>query len=178
MKSLGIDISTKATGIVLLEASDIKTPKLLLEKVIKPSVPDLEGWNKYRDIAFQVMSIIQAQEPQRIVIEGYSLNTKNVSSIVPLVELGGLIRFCMNLDGHIWLDPRAGELKKFVTGSGNAQKSTMMMHVLDRWGHKSIDDNTADAYGCACIGLAHSGKLVGATKEQRTVVGALKLRAF
>jgi Holliday junction resolvasome RuvABC endonuclease subunit len=176
MRSLGLDIATGKTGVVLLGASDTKSPELLIEKVIKGQ-PDLTGFDKYRDIATQVMELIHANAPDRIVIEGYSLNTKNVSSIVPLVELGGLIRFLMNLDGLRWLDPRAGELKKFVSGSGNSQKSAMMMNVLSRWGHKSLDDNTADAYGCACIGLAHGGKLIGATKEQRTVVGALKYRA-
>lgn len=175
MKSLGLDLSTNATGLVVLEPSETKIPVLIEERTLKPT-PELIGFDKYRETAGIVMETIHHHKPDRIVVEGYSLNTKNTSSLVPLVEIGGLIRFLMNIDELQWLDPRASELKKFVTGKGNTPKSHMMMHVLKRWGHQSKDDNTADAYGCACIGLLHAGKLAGSTLDQRSIVGALKLR--
>ena len=68
------------------------------------------------------MQTVQDDKPDRIVMEGYSLNMKHASSVIPLVELGGLLRFMLHLDGFKWYDPRATEVKKFVTGKGNSPK--------------------------------------------------------
>jgi len=40
-------------------------------------------------------------------------------------------------------------LKKFITGKGNAKKSTIIKEVYKRWGFNTDNDNTADAYGIA-----------------------------
>lgn len=47
-------------------------------------------------------------------------------------------------------------LKKFVTGSGAAKKSGMMLAVYKKWGFETNDDNLADAFGLAQIALAVS----------------------
>ena len=83
------------------------------------------------------MKVILANGPSKIVIEGYSLNTKNASSIIPLVELGALMRFMLKVEGCVWFDPRASEVKKFATGKGNSPKDVVMMHVFKRWGYES-----------------------------------------
>ena len=113
--------------------------------------------------------------PDKIVLEGYSLNLQHASSVVPLVELGGLLRFMLFIDGFKWFDPRASEVKKFVTGKGNSPKDQVMMHVLKRWGHTSKSNNTADAFVCAAMGLAHANRLAGVTVDMRAIVGKLGL---
>jgi Holliday junction resolvasome RuvABC endonuclease subunit len=173
MRSIGLDMSTAATGVVVLE-SDGKEMKLLLEDIV--AFPKETGVERHRLIVSRVMETIHEHKPDKIVVEGYSLNLKNKSSVVPLVELGGIFRLMLSLDGFSWLDPRAGELKRFVMGNGNAKKDQMQMYVLHRWGHMSKSNDTADAYGLACMGLAHGGKLPGATSMMRTVIGAVKLR--
>jgi len=50
-------------------------------------------------------------------------------------------------------------LKKFVTGTGNADKSMMIESVNTRWFQQIIDDNIADAYGLAQMALAEWRKL-------------------
>ena len=102
------------------------------------------------------------------MIEGYSLNLQNKSSIIPLVELGGILRFCMVLDGLTWYEVKASQVKQFATGSGNSKKSQVMMHVLKRWGHESKSDNTADAYVLAAIGLGSANLLKGLTQSRST----------
>ena len=82
----------------------------------------------------------------------------------------------LKLDGLAWYDPRATELKKFVTGAGNTPKDKLMMFVLKRWQHESKTNNTADAYGLACMGLASANRLPGITKEMRTIAGSLAIR--
>lgn len=174
MISIGIDPSTVATGIVVLKGSGTKTPDLVLETEIKPK--DLKGMTRTHWIVTKIMELIHDHKPDTIVVEGYSLNMKNASSVVPLVELGGVLRLCLHVDEFSWLDPRATELKKFVTGKGSGAKDQIQMMVLHNWGHLSKSNNTADAYGLACIGLAYRGALPGITKEARAVVGALPLR--
>ena len=100
------------------------------------------------------------------MIEGYSLNLQNKSSIIPLVELGGILRFCMVLDGLTWYEVKASQVKQFATGSGNSKKAQVMMNVLKRWGHESKSDNTADAYVLAAIGLGSANLLKGLTQVQ------------
>jgi crossover junction endodeoxyribonuclease RuvC len=172
--SMGIDLSTSATGIVILGETGEATPETLFVEEIKPK--NGPGMKRAREIVTRIMEIIHITKPDRLVVEGYSLNTKNASSIVPLVEIGGVLRLMLLLDGLTWFDPRAGEVKKFVSGKGNTPKSHIMMFVLKRWGFQSATDNIADGYALAAMGLAQANRLPGITKEMRATVGAIKPR--
>ena len=172
LTSLGIDLSTKATGLVLLEERMADPPAVLLESEL---VSKETGWKQKSAIVCHIMQLITERKPCKIVLEGYSLNLQHSSSVVPLVELGGLLRFMLYTDGWPWLDPRASEVKKFVTGKGNSPKDQVMMHVLKRWGHTSKSNNTADAFVCAAMGLAHANRLAGVTLDMRAIVGKLGL---
>ena len=171
LTSLGIDLSTKATGVVLLRES-VLVPSLLLEQEITPKETGLNG---AKSICAEVMTVINQHKPDKIVLEGYSLNLKNSSSVIPLVTVGALLRFFLQLDGYGWYDPRASEVKKFVTGKGNSPKDVVMMHVLKRWAHESKTNNTADAYVCAAMGLAQSNRLANVTKDMRAIAGQMTL---
>lgn len=172
MKSLGIDLSTSATGLVLLQAQSCDHPKVLLEREINCKT---KGVLRQKEIVTTIMQTIVDTAPDRIVVEGYSLNMRNASSVIPLVELGGLLRFMLWLDKLSWYDPRASVVKKFATGKGNAPKDVIMMNVLKRWGHESKTNNTADAYVCAAMGLAAFNRLHGITLEQRKLAGEMAL---
>ena len=173
--SLGLDMSTSASGVVALLANGSKTPKLLREEELKPKA--LVGMERLHWIATGVMTLIHEIKPDRICMEGYSLNMKNASSVVPLVELGGVLRFMLFLDGLQWLDPRAGQVKEFSTGKGNSAKDMVIMNVFKRWGFEAKSNNTADAYVCAAIGLAHVNKLPGITERMRAIAGEVKLNS-
>jgi crossover junction endodeoxyribonuclease RuvC len=174
LRSLGIDLSTVATGVVLLR-EHAPVPIVEMETEIKR--PDYTGWDQKSRIVQAVMEFANEVRPDRIVLEGYSLNMKHASSVIPLVELGGLLRFTLHLDGFKWYDPRATEVKKFVTGKGTSPKEVVMMHVLKRWGHTSMTNNTADAFVCAAMGLAQANALAGVTMEMRSIAGAMKALA-
>jgi hypothetical protein len=49
-----------------------------------------------------------------------------------------------------------------------------MMHVLKRWQHESMTDNTADAFVCAAMGLAQANALAGVTMQMRSIAGEMK----
>ena len=167
--SIGIDLSLNATGLVLLE-SRVTGPHVIFEQEIKTTG---EGIARKDAIVSKIIEEIKAWEPDRIVVEGYSLG-KNMSSTIPLVEIGALLRFGLYMSKRKWMDPNAPQLKKFATGKGNSPKDVVMMHVLKRWGHESKTNNTADAYVLACMGLAHANQLKGVTLDQRTIVGNVK----
>ena len=170
---MGIDPSSAATGIVVLSETPVQSPVCLLEEEIVDK--NLNGVRKQRAICTRIMTAIKVWKPDKIVIEGYSLNMKHSSSVIPLVELGGLLRFMLHIDGIPWFDPRASEVKKFATGKGNAPKEVVMMHVLKRWGHESKSNDTADAYTCAAMGLAQANRLPGIPLELRAVAGKMAL---
>lgn len=172
--SMGIDPSTSATGIVLLKEQEV-SPLLILEHEVKPK--DISGMTRNQMIVTAVMEIVHQFHPDKIVIEGYSLNLKNASSVVPLVELGGLLRFMLYLDGLSWYDPRASEVKQFVTGKGNSPKEVVMMNVFKRWGFEAKTNNTADAYVCAAMGLAQANRLQGVNLDMRKIAGAMISRS-
>ena len=171
--SIGLDLSCTATGVVVLQASGVKVPHCTLNKEIVPK--KLAGMARVVWIATEVMTLVHDYKPDRICMEGYSLNMKNASSVVPLVEVGGAIRLMMFLDGLQWLDPRAGQVKEFSTGKGNSAKDLVIMNVYKRWGFEAATNNIADAYVCAAMGLAHVNKLPGITERMRAIAGELKL---
>lgn len=174
MLSMGIDASTTSTGVVLL-TEDGKVPKVVHQTNIK--FPKEEGVGKCRAITQVIMETVVEHKPDVIVLEGYSLNMKNASSVVPLVQLGGIIRLMFFLEGLKWLDPRASEVKQFATGKGNTKKNLMMLNVFQRWGYEAKNDDMADGYALAAMGLAYRNKLPGLTLEQRKVIGKLTLRS-
>lgn len=171
--SLGLDLSTSATGIVLLgETGGNGPPLLLYEEEFKPKPHGLTG---KREIAVKVMTTIRDKKPTIIVLEGYGLNLKNASSIVPLIELGGIVRLMLHLDGLAWYAPTPGECKKFSTGKGNSPKDIVMMHVYKRWQYEAKTNNLADAYVCAAMGLARLNAANAVTKDMQNVVSGMEL---
>lgn len=168
--SLGIDLSTSATGLVLLRENKTLGPLVLhAEEIKEPG----KGIERNAAIVARIMHFILSHCPTKIVLEGYSLNTANASSIIPLVEIGALLRFMLKIEGCLWYDPRAGEIKKFATGKGNSPKDIVLMHVFKRWGFESKTNNIADAYVCAAMGLAKCNRLFNVTKEQQALVDKL-----
>lgn len=65
-------------------------------------------------------------------------------------------------------------LKKFVTGSGKADKNVILREVYKRWGITAENDNEADAVGLVYIGAALKGLWSPETAYQREVVEKLK----
>lgn len=176
IRAMGVDPSTKSTGVVILDSNGTKSPNVPFQACFKH--PDERGMRRYRELATKVMQTYYHFKPDILVIEGYSLNMKHSSSVVPLVELGAVIRFLLNLDGIQWFDPRATEVKQFVTGKGNSPKDKMMMFVLKNWSFESENNDIADAYACAIMGLAIRNRVPSLTQGQRAVAGKLAIRSF
>lgn len=172
--SMGIDLSATATGLVTLRETGSAIPETLWEMEVKSK--GSTGVTRAKEVVTVIMEAVHSQNPDKIVVEGYSLNTKNASSIIPLVEIGGLLRFMLHIDGLKWYDPRASEVKKFATGKGNTPKDKVMMHVLKRWNFEAATNNTADAYVLAAMGLAQANRLPGITLDMRKIAGSMGVK--
>lgn len=174
---LGIDPSPAKTGLVVLQATDkVAVPVLRHMSLCRPK-PKVKGHDRQSAHASDVIDLLNEFRPALVVIEGYGLNFAHKSSVVPLVELGGLLRYFLRQYEYPYLCPPPGSHKEFITGKGNATKSKIIEVSKSRWGLEAASDDEADAYGLAFIGLAYLGAITGLTQREREILGSLKLSA-
>lgn len=168
----GIDPSTTETGFVILQKTATEArPRVLEEHRIR--YPKEVRFDRYEAIVADVMAHLLATPPDVIVLEGYGLNLKNKSSIIPLIELGGILRRAIVRRYNRFLAPKPSQLKEFMTGSGQGKKERIYRAVLDHWGHRCQSEDTSDAFSCALMGLAHAGIVQGMSARQMEIVGSL-----
>ena len=174
MIALGVDASASATGLVVLSVphdGPPVPPHLLHEESVRVKT---KGMARCSDIAERLLWALDEFKPCAVAIEGYAPG-KFIGASLVNIEVGAILRYFLKQSGLQYLEPSPTQVKKFVAGNGkNIPKERMMMEVLDRWGHKAVDNNTADAYGLACMGLAHANRLAKMTMPMREVIGTLK----
>jgi crossover junction endodeoxyribonuclease RuvC len=98
-----------------------------------------------------------------VAIEGYSHAATNRAHMMG--ELGGIVRLlcydnARTPESHYPLVVTPGQLKKYVTGKGNAGKNEMLLGVYKTFGVEFSDDNMADSYALACIAAGISKNAV------------------
>jgi crossover junction endodeoxyribonuclease RuvC len=169
MKSMGLDLSVTATGMVVCQAED-RQPVVVYQRVL--SFPKLKGHARYKAIGGEIIDALNEHRPERIVIEGYGFKFKG--SAIPIVELGGLVKYVLLQYGYRYCNPSPNELKQFATGKGNAGKEDVMAGVLLNWGYDTDDNNLADGFALSVMGLAHAN-LIKISALQRQIVGAMKI---
>lgn len=149
MRSIGLDLSTR-TGLVVLEPGPVVRESIEV-------APKSKGWVRVQEITDTILGTITTYSPDEVVIEGYGF--ANQHTLVTLAEIGSVVRYCLYLSGVAYREIPPNQLKKFVTGKGNAKKDAITLNVYKRWGYEAETDNVADAYGLAAIGLACHGAL-------------------
>lgn len=173
MHSMGIDASVQSTGVIVLKAeTDCHVPQVVCEKIIKH--PKLKGHERQSAICSDLIDLWNKFRPDEIVIEGYGLNFKHATSVVPLVELGGLIRYFLRQYDYSYVNPSPSEVKKFATGKGVGDKKVIMGFVEKRWAFKALNNDTADAFVLAMMGVARANLLLGLSQDEREIVYSLK----
>jgi len=102
------------------------------------------------------------------MIEGYAFGAKG-SSGISLGELGGVTRVALYDLNVPFIEIPPTQLKRFVTGSGIAQKQVMLKEVYKRFGADINDDNVCDAFSLVQLGRAvtntHDQPLLAFQKE-------------
>lgn len=153
MRVLGLDVSTR-TGVAVVDSSK----KVIHEELLHHKA--LSGWPRVDAIADGVISTINEYEPTLVVIEGYGY--ANAHTLVPLVEIGTLIRYFLWQNSVLFVEIPPTSLKLFVCGKGNAKKENMLLEVYKHWGITAKNNDTADAIGLAMFGLCMLGVTFGA----------------
>ena len=111
---------------------------------------DLRGEIRITWIITKLKELLLQHKPNIIAFEDYSYGSH--TSAYDLGELGGFIRVLLKeyKDANptvTILKFAPSELKKFVTGKGDAQKDMIMMKLFQRFGVETANNNQADAVG-------------------------------
>jgi Holliday junction resolvasome RuvABC endonuclease subunit len=176
MISVGLDLSLTHTGFAI-----IKDDQLVLSSGVIKSKPcgdkPIDETKRIIKIAEDVMEEINKAlpeiNPDLVCIEGLSFMSQG-TSLVQLAGLNYLIRFLLNQFNWPFLIVAPTTLKKFITGSGRADKDLMMLEVFKRWGFSSLNSDICDAYALAKVGGAMLESKEIKTKEQKECIQLLK----
>ena len=152
---------------------DSETGRVVYSGEIVPK--KLTGFDRISFIVFELIRLHSEYKPDYVVIEGMFIG--HASSAVQLVALGSILRYFLWQEDISFIEVPATTLKKFVTGSGNAPKDAVMIHVLKNWKFESASNNVADAVGLAMFGVANFAEhSVSFTKAQFAVVSQYRTK--
>jgi len=162
---IGIDPSLTATGVCILQ--DGKAQLITIN-----SFPG-DDLARITEIAEAVGDLLAGSpKPVWAAIEGLSHGSHN-GKAAERAALHYFIRAKLRFWSiHVAVVAPAS-LKKFITGGGKAEKSTIVREVYKRWGIEANDDNQADAAGLAYVAAAIVGEYEPANAAQREVVDKL-----
>lgn len=149
---IGFDFSLAKTGVAILDEDN---SICLLETIVTQA--DMLMQNRLIKIADAVTNLFKKWAPDAWAYE--SPATHMAFGVAPLCMVHGAVYYALaKSDIPLGISVAPTTLKKFITGSGRAEKSDIKMKLLARWGVEIKDDNQADAYGLAKLaGCIHGG---------------------
>jgi len=148
---MGIDPSLTGTGIAILD-SGLENKSYLAEHYLIKTKSSDEIEARYDQIMKKISSLTDGKDIQYIYIEGLSFGSKG-AAVTELAGLHYIIRYYLYKMGISFKEIPPTTLKKYITGSGKAQKNLMLLNIYKKWGIEFTDDNTADAYSLARYAL-------------------------
>ena len=114
---LGIDPGTTSCGYALIHAK--QTPQLITAGVIPVTARGTA--ERLAELAYGIQRIIEIHHPQRVAIERLFF-TKNIKTALSVAEARGALLLITALAGLDVYEYTPLEVKKIVTGDGNADK--------------------------------------------------------
>lgn len=119
------------------------------------------------------MYLRQQGTVRQVCFEGYAYGSKFRRE--ELGELGGVMRLALvqTFPPHLLRAVAPTTVKKYVTGSGRADKDKMMLAVYMRWKHESSSHDAADAYALARIAADLEAEQPLELKFQQEVIDSL-----
>lgn len=172
---LGIDQSYTGCAIVLLRDD----PTLPAVRVMDFSQWEGEGpctrlKSAYHRLRSYFRAIDDLEEVAGICFEGYSFGSRYKREAMG--ELGGILRVALVDVFHepILTTVAPSTVKKYATGSGNAPKDKVMLHVYKRWNFTAETNDCADAYTLARIARALDGADEPEIMAQEEVLATLR----
>lgn len=139
---LGLDISSKATGVAFTSGAHVSTTTCL-------RIPMDDSLVRAAKQYHALDSLLKGALPDFAIIEAYAFRARGRSKHM-LYEAGTMCRFALYQRHVPWIVVNPSQLKKFATGYGNAPKPDMILAAKNLMGLETDDDNVADA---ALLGL-------------------------
>ena len=133
---------------------------------------------RLQKIVNEIQELCIKHKPNIAIIEGLAFMARNTTALMQLATLNYLIRFMLSGMSIRFYVVVPTQLKKFITGKGNAPKDIMMLETYKHYKMSFYDDNVCDAFGLSQIG---SGLLAGKVKlnsYQQEVINSLKQQIY
>lgn len=136
MDVLGVDLSLTATGVADADGASVISHKG--EGIVRARLigEDVLGW---------------ARGKRLVVTEAFG---RLQGPAVFVIELHGIVKYLLDLEGIALAVVPIPTLKKFATGHGTAGKGEMLAAAIRRHGFEGFDDNAVDAFWLRQMGLA------------------------
>ncbi len=152
MRVLGIDPSSQATGFGIIQGSG-ETTTVLTHGVIKPG-RSLTLAQKLNDIRTRIEELIVRYDPEEVAIEN-PFYARNVRTAITLGQVRGAILVAVASRERPLFEYSALEIKKAVTGYGQAEKEQvgLMVKTLLGLGEAPVEEDAADALAAAICHL-------------------------
>jgi crossover junction endodeoxyribonuclease RuvC len=135
---VGLDLSYSSTGVVILEAGSQSY------FAFKAGKPDLPFHERAIDLWKQLTHVLPPAEQCSVYIEGAAYAAEFGAFMAG--ELAGAIKVLLAMNGYRYTIVSPNQLKKFATGSGNAQKHYVAAHVMKKWEFTHKSNDVVDAY--------------------------------
>lgn len=143
--TVGLDLSTK-TGVAIYVPG--------VEAQVRYCIaPKTTGMQRVYDIAQGILSALCEQDDPFIAVE--KLIVGHHSSVATLSEINSVVRFLLWQEKYRFIEVSPPTLKKYLTGSGNAKKDQMAMHVLKQYGVETSNSDEADAVALSRFAYAY-----------------------
>lgn len=135
MRILALDLSLTRTGFTMDDGRC---------GTLTPPRGEDRGPRRLRWIRDHVINLAKLNRTELALIEGYAFGAKG-NAVFDIAELGGVIRLALLDAGIPYLVLPPATVKKFATGSGNANKELMLTQAVRVLGYCGADNNEADA---------------------------------
>lgn len=144
---IGLDLSLSRTGVSIFWHKSLETHTISIKSQERGTkrLIDLE-----RKVKFALFPFL---DKAFVVVEDYSFGSRG-RNLFGLIEWGGVARAAISKMGFNVIAVPPKTLKKFVTGSGNADKKQMMNSIKELWGYEAPNNDEADAYALSRFGDA------------------------
>ncbi len=159
MKIIGIDPGSHRIGYSILDRDDRKKSKLTIVTYGTIEVPpNTSSPENLVIIRIELQSILKEYQPEIASVEElfFSKNQKTAKNVF---ESRGVILLTLAESNIRIIQPTISQIKKGVTGNGNADKKQVKGAIQILFGIKNLSghDDSWDAIAAAFVGLSMAG---------------------
>ncbi len=157
MRILGLDLSLRSTGYVLLDEEDVVWYGVVGSEVLREA-ERLQMFDKW------IREQLRDKRFQHVGIEGYSYGSpQGKTHAFGIGELGGVIKLAVHQAQIPMQIIAPGTWKKILCGNGSLDKKNAAVELYKRYGVEFHSQDVLDAWAVA---MCHRRQLLGLDKPE------------